>query len=314
MKEGSILATGRLKTGSNTGVQSAIQIYLNQINQTPLLTPLQEKELGWRIVNDSCPAARDQLVRANLRLVVSIAKKYNSRGLQLTDLIEEGNIGLIRAVEGYDPAQGSRFSTYAAWWIKQTIKRSLINAGQPITIPAYMVEHITRWKQTTLELEAELGHPPNLSELAEAMKLPLKKLMIVHRAVKAWHSSNQTPVGEDGETLDFSDIFHDDRIDEPDQIIIHKDQLITIRKLLEAIDEREATVLRLRYGLDGQPPASLKSIGDQVGLTRERVRQIETEALAKLNEQLNDLRPSQFYKKESRHSDTPTPPFRAAAS
>ncbi|MBY0309364.1 MAG: sigma-70 family RNA polymerase sigma factor, partial [Phycisphaerales bacterium] len=155
-------------------LQSALQLYLRQINETPLLTAEEEKLLGWAVINDNCPAARERMIRANLRLVVSIAKNYVNRGLSIQDLIEEGNVGLLRAVEGFDPAQGARFSTYASWWIKQAIKRALINAVQPIHVPAYMVELVAKWKQSSRKLEQRLGRPPTLQELADEMQMPLK--------------------------------------------------------------------------------------------------------------------------------------------
>ncbi len=280
---------------ARSGVQSDLQLYLKQINEVSLLTAAQERELGWKIINDNDQASKELMIKANLRLVVSISKNYVHRGLPLTDLIEEGNIGLIRAVEGFDPAQGARFSTYASWWIKQAIKRTLINAVQPIHIPAYMVELIARWKETMRRLEDEYGRPPTTKELAQAMEVPMKKLQIIRRAIKAFHSPPQAPVGEDGESVDFADLFEDFRTETPEETIAQSDEYQTILKLLEAIDERDARVLKLRFGLEGQEPLTLKQIGKEVGLTRERVRQIEVEALRKLQAQLEDDRPSRFF-------------------
>ena len=191
------------------GVQNELQLYLREIKEERLLTPDEEKDLGWRIINDECPQSKERMIKANLRLVISISKNYAHRGLPLSDLIEEGNIGLIKAVEGFDPAQGARFSTYASWWIKQAIKRTLINAVQPIHIPAYMVELIARWKQTSRKLEEKLGRQPTIHELSAEMGLPVKKLLIVRRAVKAYHAPSQAPAKEDGEAADLGDIFED---------------------------------------------------------------------------------------------------------
>lgn len=286
------------------GVQSELQLYLREINEERLLTPEEEKELGWRIINDECPEAKDRMIKANLRLVISISKNYSHRGLSLSDLIEEGNIGLIRAVEGFDPAQGARFSTYASWWIKQAIKRTLINAVQPIHIPAYMVELIARWKEASRRLEHEFGRQPSLAELSKEMKIPIKKLLIVKRAVKAYHAPSQAPTKDDGEAVDFGDIFEDTRNKAPEQDVQRREDFQVIMRLLDSIDERDARVLRLRFGLEGHEPLTLKQIGAEVGLTRERVRQIEVEALKKLQVQLEDDCPSRFFR-ENQVPDQP---------
>jgi RNA polymerase primary sigma factor len=281
----------------NTGeLQSGLQLYLRQINEIPLLTADDEKTLGWAIINDNCAAARERMIRANLRLVVSIAKNYANRGLNLQDLIEEGNVGLMRAVEGFDPAQGARFSTYASWWIKQAIKRALINAVQPIHVPAYMVELIAKWKYSSRKLENSLGRPPSLQELADEMQLPLKKLRVIRRAIRALKSPAQAPTDDHGDTMSFAELLADTKAGCPSDSMVRGDELSTIRKLLEAIDEREARILRMRFGFDGQEPLTLKQIAIEVGISRERVRQIADEALRKLNAQLNDDRPSRFFR------------------
>lgn len=267
-------------------MQSELQLYLKAIAKTPLLTAEQERELGWRIMNDSCPEARDHMIRANLRLVVAIAKNYANRGLPLSDLIEEGNVGLMRAVEGFDPSQGARFSTYGSWWIKQAIKRALMNATQPIHVPAYMVELIAKWKAHSRTLEAELGYPPSIEDLAKAMDLPIKKAKIIKRAIKAFQTSNQQPMGEDGDLSSFAEMISDHRAGSPADSTLRDEEISILRRLLETIDEREAEILTLRFGLDGQEPMTLKDIAGSVGLSRERVRQIVEETLARLHGQI----------------------------
>ena len=226
-------------------------------------------------------AARERLVRSNLRLVVNIAKRFSRRGMPLSDLIEEGNLGLIRAVEGYDPDQNTRFSTYASWWIKQAIKRSLINSRQPVHIPAYMVEMIARWRQAKAHFVEQEGRQPTMQELAEFMDLPERKVHMIRRAVTAFASSQQS-ASEDTE-LPLSETLTDERTPRPDEAMFSEAESGTLQRLLEEIDEREATILRLRFGLDDGEPMTLKDIGAKVGLTRERVRQIQDEALRKLN-------------------------------
>ena len=263
-------------------VQSELQLYLREVNETPLLTPDEEKTLGWRIINDGCLQSKERMIKANLRLVIAISKNYVNRGLTLPDLIEEGNIGLIRAVEGFDPAQGARFSTYASWWIKQAIKRTLINAVQPIHIPAYMIDLIARCKEASRRLEELFGRQATVQELADDLKIPVRKLNIVRRALKAYNAPSQSPGGESGEGAELHELFEDHRNGKPEESVTKREEFTLVLKLLDQIDERDARVIRLRYGLEGKEPLTLKQIGREVGLTRERVRQIEREALQKL--------------------------------
>jgi RNA polymerase primary sigma factor len=271
---------------ASTAVQSGLQLYLRSINESPLLTGDEEKALARRIINDNDPAARERMVRSNLRLVVNIAKNYVNRGLTLPDLIEEGNIGLLKAVEGFDPENGSRFSTYASWWIKQAIKRALINSVQPIHIPAYMVEMMAKFKMAMRHLEDQLGRLPSTEELSAYLKMSIKKLKIIKKAVKAYHSPTQFTGGGHGgdDEMSIGDLVADMNNLPPDEAVRSLDDLRQLEELLDQIDERAAKILKLRYGLEGQDPMTLKEIGQQIGLTRERVRQIEHEALRKLRD------------------------------
>jgi RNA polymerase primary sigma factor len=270
---------------ASTAVQSGLQLYLRQINDSPLLTAQQEKDLARKIIADNDPAARERMVRSNLRLVVNIAKHYVNRGLSLPDLIEEGNIGLLKAVEGFDPENGCRFSTYASWWIKQAIKRALINSVQPIHIPAYMVEMMSKFRQAIRELEEDLGRLPTTEELSVHLKMSVKKLKIIKKAVKAYHSPTQfSSGGANDEQMTISDVVADTHNPGPDESVCGTDELRQLSELLTQIDDRAAKILKLRYGLEGQDPMTLKQIGQTIGLTRERVRQIEHEALAKLRD------------------------------
>ncbi len=279
------LKLARRRTRDTSQPQSPLETYLREINETPLLTADQEKELARSIALGDA-MARDRMVRANLRLVVNIARGYVGKGLNLQDLIEEGNLGLLRAVEGFDPQVGSRFSTYASYWIKQSIKRALINSSKTIRIPAYMVELLSKWRRASARLTEELGRTPTAEEIARVLGLPRKKLPIIKKAIQIYHSTPQSDQSESGWSL--GEIVMDERRKGPEEELLEEDVLNTALELLELLDPREATVLRMRFGLDNTPSHTLKEIGQELGLTRERVRQIETEALSKLQHGLKD--------------------------
>jgi RNA polymerase primary sigma factor len=265
-------------------VQSPLETYLREINETSLLSSEDEHQLALAIgAGDT--QARDRMVRANLRLVVNIARGYTGKGLSLQDLIEEGNLGLLRAVEGFDPGIGTRFSTYASYWIKQSIKRALINSAKTIRIPAYMVELLSKWRRASTRLADELGRTPTPEEVARVLGLPRKKLSIIKKAIRIYNLTPQTDQAEAGWSL--GEMIMDERMRTPEDELVENDNLVHVLQQLETMDQREATVLRMRFGLDGHSPRTLKEIGETLSLTRERVRQIETEALNKLSESLN---------------------------
>ncbi|WP_029630285.1 sigma-70 family RNA polymerase sigma factor [Zavarzinella formosa] len=268
----------------NDLVQSPLETYLREINETSLLTADQEKSLA-REIETGSTEARDLMVRANLRLVVNIARGYTGKGLALQDLIEEGNLGLLRAVEGFDPNMNTRFSTYASYWIKQSIKRALVNTAKTIRIPAYMVELLAKWRRANNQLTDELGRPPTNEEIAKLLGLPKKKLNIIKKAIRVYNSTPQTDQSEAGWSIE--EMLMDGRAKTPDTEMVENDDLRQVLVLLEKMDPREASVLRMRFGLNDEEPKTLKEIGETLGLTRERVRQIESEALAKLSDNLS---------------------------
>jgi RNA polymerase primary sigma factor len=274
--------------------RAALNAYLREINRIALLTPEEERELAYRIQSGNLEA-REHMIKANLRLVVSIAKNYGGRGLTLMDLIEEGNIGLMRAVEKFDPREETRFSTYATWWIKQSIRRALVNTVKTVRIPSYLVEVITRLRHKKAarlrhkkaSLEQELGRDPTLRELAKALDIDEDNIRVLKRAIKAEATGSGTV------SLDNMPTAHETIIDEkmkrPEEVFFRRYDLAKVDELLSSISQREAMILRLRFGLDKEikHPLTLKEIGLRIGLTRERVRQIEAEALRRLHKVIN---------------------------
>ncbi len=241
------------------------------------------------VVEENDPRAREQLVRSNLRLVVNIAKKYVGRGMSLGDLIEEGNLGLIKAVDYFDPNHGTRFSTYAAWWIKQSIKRALLANVQSVHIPTYMVALMNQWRHTAAELEGRLGRTLDVEEMAQIMHLPLRKAKVIHHIVKILSAMKDTSGGDGTDDNQmFEETLQDQNAAKPEDTLVADEEQAKVLGLLNEIDPREADVLRSHYGLDGRRPMTLKQIGKKLGLTRERIRQIQRSALTKLYEYMNE--------------------------
>jgi RNA polymerase primary sigma factor len=222
-----------------TAVQSPLETYLREINETALLTANEEKELSYGIERGS-KEDRDRMVRANLRLVVNIARAYAGKGLPLQDLIEEGNLGLLRAVEGFDPAMNTRFSTYASYWIKQSIKRALVNSAKTIRIPAYMVELLSKWRRATAKLADQLKRTPTADEVAQELGLPKKKLRIVKKAIQLYNSAPQTDQPEAGWSL--GEMIADERAKAPEDELLDSDNLVHVFEMLEKMDPREASI------------------------------------------------------------------------
>src|SRR5438876_6237627 len=225
-------------------VQSPLETYLREINETALLNADEEKALALRI-EDGDSEARDRMVRANLRLVVNIARSYTGKGLGLQDLIEEGNLGLLRAVEGFDPTMNTRFSTYASYWIKQSIKRGLMNTAKTIRIPAYMVELLAKWRQATAKLQEELGRAPTQEEVARSLNLPKKKLSIIKKAIRVYNSAPQTDQAEAGWSLE--EMLMVGHTKAPDTEMVEADELHNVLALIDKMENRVAIVLSMRF-------------------------------------------------------------------
>jgi RNA polymerase sigma factor (sigma-70 family) len=262
-----------------------IKDYLTEIDESPLLSWEEECELADRVIEDDDPEARDHLVRSNLRLVVSIAKRFSTVRLSLGDLIEEGNLGLIRAVDSFDPSVGVRFSTYAAWWIKQTIKRALLLDSGPISVPTYMVEMVNQYKHVVADLQAKLTDTPSVAQIAEEMKLPVKKIVAIKEIADSVNTSLEEESSQTNQTLHETMPQVSNQL--PEDELASTEELKKIVRMLDKMEPRQAEVLKLRFGINGTEPLTLKQIGAKLGLTRERVRQIQQEALKALNEMMN---------------------------
>ncbi len=256
-----------------------IRAYLHEISHTSLLTFEEEQELAKRIAQGD-EKARQRMIEANLRLVVNIGKRYINRGLPLADIIEEGNIGLMKAVERYDPSKGFRFSTYASWWIRQSIERAIINQTKTIRLPVHVAEHINKYLSTVETLIHKLGREPSLKEIADTMKISQKDVEELQQLIRKTYSL-ETPVGDKEESY-LKDIIADSTITSPAKIAEGISMREEIDRWLSELKEKEREVICLRFGLEGQEPKTLEEIGKKFGLTRERIRQIEAASLAKL--------------------------------
>ena len=260
-------------------VDDPVKVYLKEIGRVPLLTPEEEIELAIRI-SDNDQKAKQRLAEANLRLVVSIAKRYVGRGMQFLDLIQEGNLGLIKAVDKFDYTKGFKFSTYATWWIRQAITRAIADQARTIRIPVHMVETINKVKKTNSQLLHKNGRDPSAEEIAAELDMPVEKVREILRVAQE-PVSLETPIGEE-EDSHLGDFIPDDEAPAPADaasMLLLKEQL---NEVLKTLTPREAKVLALRFGLEDGHPHTLEEVGSEFGVTRERIRQIEAKALRKL--------------------------------
>ena len=278
MKEGTNMNSGATDT--------SLRLYMQEIAKTALLTSEQEVELAERIkMGDK--EARTHMIKANLRLVVKIAQDYSNYGLSLQDLISEGNIGLMKAVERFDPEKGGKLSTYAAWWIKQSIKRALANQSKTIRLPVHMVDKISRMRRISNILAEELGREPTNSELAEELGVPRSKLALLKQASQR-PTSLDAPVHE-GENADFGEMIGDEKALDPANALSDKNMYNQLDDLLDVLNEREQRIIDARFGLDGKKPMTLEEVGLEFGVTRERIRQLQNLALKKMRNTLRKI-------------------------
>lgn len=260
--------------------RSNLQLYLQEIGKTPLLTPDEEVTLAGRIQKGD-RAARDHMISANLRLVVKISMDYKDFGLPLLDLISEGNIGLIKAVERFDPTKGGKLSTYAAWWIKQSIKRALANQSKTIRLPVHLVDKISKMRRTAMALTEELGREPTDEEIAMELQIPTSRVAHL-KSVSVRPASLDAPIGEEGDSSSFGDIVGDENASSPLESLNLRSRNSDLKEMVDSLDPREAEIIRYRFGLDGRDELTLEEVGKKFRVTRERVRQLQNLALSKM--------------------------------
>ncbi|MGB7748635.1 MAG: sigma-70 family RNA polymerase sigma factor [Verrucomicrobiia bacterium] len=268
---------------------TAIKLYLREIGQVKLLTPQEEIQLAARIKKGD-KKAREQMIKANLRLVVKIARDYEGIGLPLLDLISEGNIGLMKAVERFDPKKGGKLSTYGSWWIKQSIKRALANQSKTIRLPVHLVDKISKMRRLAMRLQEELGREPTDEELADELDVtPLRVRQMRLAAIRP--ASLDAPIGDE-DSNNFSDVVEDENAATPYEDLEDKTVTGMLQEMVKHLDARESTILRYRFGLDGGTEKTLEEVGAKFGVTRERVRQIQNLALRKLRKMIEKLEAS----------------------
>lgn len=279
-------ASVEVKERSGYDADTAIKLYLREIGQVKLLTPQEEIELAAKIKKGD-KRAREDMIKANLRLVVKIAHDYEGLGLPLLDLINEGNIGLMKAVERFDPAKGGKLSTYGSWWIKQSIKRALANQSKTIRLPVHLVDKISKMRRMAMRLQEEFGREPTDDELGEELGITASRVAQL-RTAAIRPASLDAPIGDD-ESNNFAEVVQDENAFTPYEQLEDKTVTRMLQEMIKTLDPREATILRYRFGLDGGPEKTLEEVGQKFGVTRERVRQIQNIALNKLRKMIEKL-------------------------
>ena len=264
--------------------EGSLKLYLREISKTPLLTAVEELELAERIKHGDLEA-RSHMIRANLRLVVKIAQDYANYGMPVTDLISEGNIGLMKAVERFDPDKGGKLSTYAAWWIKQSIKRALANQSKTIRLPVHMVDKIAKMRRISTMLTEVMGREPTDEELSDEIGVPRRKLAMLRQASHR-PTSLDSPINE-GESTEFGEVISDERAVNPLDSLSDKNLHGELDGLLSLLDERERRIIDERFGLNGRQALTLEEVGREFGVTRERIRQLQNSALTKMRRALS---------------------------